>query len=108
MRIDGEPASDATFLEVLDRALLQRARAIISERLAATRAREEVLTRTRERLHADARELLAAGGAFGPDLLRLKEQPAAELFAASLEDAGIEGGRAAKPSQLIPFRGRLR
>ncbi|HLL21294.1 MAG TPA: chromosome partition protein MukB [Kofleriaceae bacterium] len=81
---------EATSLEVLDRLTLHRARMLVSERLATTRAREEELTRTRERLHADARELLAAGGPFDPDLLRLKDQLAAELFAVSFEDAGIE------------------
>jgi chromosome partition protein MukB len=62
----------------------------VGERLDAARRREDELTLTRERLHAEARELIAAGGPFDPELLRLKDQLAAELFATSFEEAGLE------------------
>jgi chromosome partition protein MukB len=81
---------EAVSLDVVDRAALDRARAIVGEQLKAAQKREEELTRTYERLHTEARELLAAGGPFEPDLLRLKDTLAAELLAASFEDVGTE------------------
>jgi len=85
---------DALALAVVDRDGLDRARAVVAERLGAARQRETALTQAWERLHAEAHELLAAGGPFDAELLRLKDQLAAELFAASFEDAGLdEAGR---------------
>ena len=43
-----------------------------------------------EVLHAAARELLAAGGPFDPELVTLRDQLGADLFAANFEDAGLE------------------
>ncbi|MGO8996298.1 MAG: chromosome partition protein MukB [Polyangiaceae bacterium] len=81
---------DAASLPLVDRAALDRARAFVGEQLDAARKREDELTRAREQLHAEARELLAAGGPFDPELLRLKDQLAADLFAASFEDVGLD------------------
>jgi len=81
---------DATAIPLVDRESLDRARALVGERLDAARTRESELARLLERLHSDARELLAAGGPFDPELLRLKDQLAAELFAGSFEDAGLD------------------
>jgi chromosome partition protein MukB len=81
---------EAASLPLVDRAGLDRARAFVGERLEAARRREDALTHMREQLQAEARELLAAGGPFDPELLRLKDQLAAELFAAGFEDAGLE------------------
>lgn len=81
---------DATALSCADREGLDRARAHVGERLDAARKREAELARLLERLHTEARELLAAGGPFDPELLRLKDQLAAELVATSFEDAGLD------------------
>ncbi len=75
---------------VEDRAALDQARELVSARLAASRTREQELRGSHERLHAEARELLAAGGPFEPDLLRLKDQLSADLLAARFEDVGLE------------------
>jgi chromosome partition protein MukB len=80
----------AVSLDVVDRAALDRARALVGEQIKVTQKREEELVSARERLHTGARELIAAGGPFEPDLLRLKDALAAELLAASFEDVGIE------------------
>ena len=81
---------EAVAFHVQDRAALARARTLVSERLDASRKQEGELTQTRERLHAEARELVAAGGPFDPELLRIKDVLAAELLATSFEDAGID------------------
>ncbi len=75
---------------VQDRAALDQARELVSALLAASRLREQELRGSSECLHAEARDLLAAGGPFEPDLLRLKDQLSADLFAASFEDVGLE------------------
>lgn len=81
---------DVVSLPVVDRVGLDRVRAVVSERLDAVRKREAELAQARERLHADARDLLASGGPFDPELLRLKDQLAAELFVASFDDVEID------------------
>jgi chromosome partition protein MukB len=81
---------DATAIPLVDREGLDRARALVGERLDAARKRETEHARILERAHAEVRELLAAGGPFDPELLRLKDQLAAELLAASFEDAGLD------------------
>jgi chromosome partition protein MukB len=81
---------DAVSLPVVDRAGLDRVRSVVIERFDAARKREAELAQARERLQADARDLLASGGPFDPELLRLKDQLAAELFVASLDDVEID------------------
>lgn len=81
---------DATAMSLVDRAGLDRIRALVAERLVATRALEAEFATDLERLHAEARELLAAGGPFDPELLRLKDQLGAELVATRFEDAGLD------------------
>ena len=81
---------DATAMPLVDREDLDRARALVGERLAAARTREAERACDLERLHAEARELLSAGGPFDPELLRLKDQLAAELVATRFEDVGID------------------
>ncbi|MBY0401633.1 chromosome partition protein MukB, partial [Myxococcota bacterium] len=82
--------ADATGLTLVDRESLDRARALVHERLDAAREREAEDARVLERLHAEARELLAAGGPFDPELLRLRDQLGAELVASRFEDAGLD------------------
>ena len=81
---------DAVLFPVADRTSLDRAREELANELTATRTRENELVAKRERLLAEARELLAAGGPFEPDLLRLKDDLAADLVAESFEEVGLE------------------
>ena len=69
---------------------LQAAREFVARRLAQVRVSESELIEKRERLHSEARELLAAGGPFDPELLRLKDSLGAELLAGAFEDAALE------------------
>jgi len=80
--------------QLADRADLDAARAEISARLEASRRHESELAQTRENLIQEARDLLAAGGPFAPELLRLRDELAADLFAAGFENAEI--GEAAR------------
>lgn len=82
--------SGAVPFPVVDRPTLERARALVSERLAAAKSSEEELAHMRERLLSEARELLAAEGPFNPELLRLKDELNADFLAARFEDVGIE------------------
>jgi chromosome partition protein MukB len=75
---------------LVDRSSLDRTRSVIGDELAAARKSEEALREAHERLMHEARELLAAGGPFEPDLLRLKDQLGADLVAASFEDVGLD------------------
>src|SRR5882672_8770250 len=74
---------------VLDRASLDTARGTVAERLASIRQAEEATLETQERLIREARELIAAGGPFALELLRLKDQIGADLVAGSFEDIGL-------------------
>jgi len=69
---------------------LQAAREIVVQHLTQVRASESERVQRREDLQAAARELLAAGGPFDPDLLRLKDALGAELLAGAFEDASLE------------------
>ena len=69
---------------------LQAARELVAKHLTQVRARESGLIERRERLQSEARELLAAGGPFDPELLRLKDALGAELLAGVFEDASLE------------------
>ncbi|WP_407653913.1 hypothetical protein [Archangium lipolyticum] len=72
---------------LVDRSSLERARVSVGARLAAAEAREEELTRTRERLHASfsPQEVRSDQNSFGSGL-----NLAAELLATRFGDAGIE------------------
>ncbi|HSJ97156.1 MAG TPA: SbcC/MukB-like Walker B domain-containing protein, partial [Myxococcota bacterium] len=72
------------------RAGLERARRAIAAELGERHDREAELRELGERRTREARELLAAGGPFEPELLRLKDRLGAELLAASFEDASVE------------------
>lgn len=74
---------------VLDRASLNTARGAVAERLASVRQAEEATHENRERLIHEARELIAAGGPFAPELLRLKDQLGADLVAGRFDDIGL-------------------
>ncbi|HTX23229.1 MAG TPA: chromosome partition protein MukB [Steroidobacteraceae bacterium] len=74
---------------VTDRASLDGARASINTVLASVRQAEDSMRIDQERLVREARELLAAGGPFAPELLRLKDQLGADLVAGSFEDVGL-------------------
>ena len=69
---------------------LQAARELVAQRLPQVSARESELIERRESLQSEARELLAAGGPFDPELLRLKDSLGAELLAGAFEDASLE------------------
>jgi len=69
---------------------LQAAREIVVQQLTRVKASESELVERRESLHSAARELLAAGGPFDPELLRLKDALGAELLAGAFEDASVE------------------
>ena len=69
---------------------LQAARELVAQQLTHVRARESEFTEKRESLQSEARELLAAGGPFDPELLRLKDALGAELLAGAFEDASLE------------------
>ncbi|MBN2885455.1 MAG: chromosome partition protein MukB, partial [Chromatiaceae bacterium] len=69
---------------------LQAAREMVAQHLRRARASESELVERRESLQSVARELLAAGGPFDPELLRLKDVLGAELLAGAFEDASVE------------------
>ena len=69
---------------------LQAAREIVVQQLTRVKASESELVDRRESLQSAARELLAAGGPFDPELLRLKDALGAELLAGAFEDASVE------------------
>jgi chromosome partition protein MukB len=69
---------------------LQAAREIVVQQLAGVKASESELVERRESLNSAARELLAAGGPFDAELLRLKDALGAELLAGAFEDASVE------------------
>jgi chromosome partition protein MukB len=69
---------------------LQAARERLAQTLLHARAGESALVDSRERLQSAARELLAAGGPFDAELLRLKDDLGADLLAGAFEDASVE------------------
>ena len=73
-----------------NRASLDAARAELGQRLASMRRAESDAREAQERLLQEARELVAAGGPFPPELLKLKEQLGAELVAGSFDDVGVD------------------
>jgi len=76
------------------RATLGAARGTLSGHLTAARIAEDAVREEREALLQQARDLLAQGGPFSPDLLKLKDHLGADLVAGSFEDVGLgEAGR---------------
>ncbi|MDE0456244.1 MAG: chromosome partition protein MukB [Chromatiales bacterium] len=69
---------------------LQAARQLVAQRVARVRARESEFIERRESLQSEARELLAAGGPFDPELMRLKDCLGAELLVGAFEDASLQ------------------
>lgn len=69
---------------------LKAAREIVVQQLTRVKASESELVERRESLQSAARELLAAGGPFDTELLRLKDALGAELLAGAFEDASVE------------------
>ena len=69
---------------------LKAAREMVVQHLTQVKASESELVERRESLQSAARELLAAGGPFDAELLRLKDALGAELLAGAFEDASVE------------------
>jgi chromosome partition protein MukB len=69
---------------------LKAAREMVVQHLTQVKASESELVERRESLRSAARELLAAGGPFDTELLRLKDALGAELLAGAFEDASVE------------------
>jgi len=69
---------------------LKAAREMVVQHLTQVKASESELVERRESLQSAARELLAAGGPFDMELLRLKDALGAELLAGAFEDASVE------------------
>ena len=69
---------------------LQAARELVAQHVARVTARESEFIERREGLQSEARELLAAGGPFDPELMRLKDCLGAELLAGAFEDASLQ------------------
>lgn len=69
---------------------LKAAREMVAQHLTQVKASESALVERRESLQSAARELLAAGGPFDAELLRLKDNLGAELLAGAFEDASVE------------------
>lgn len=74
---------------VADRATLDAARTAITEELACVRKAEDAVQHEQEDLVREARDLVAAGGPFPPELLRLKDHLAADLLAGTFDDVGL-------------------
>lgn len=73
---------------------LDAARNAIGAALSAARKAEETMQEKQEQLVREARDLLAAGGPFTPELLHLRDELGAELMATSFEDVSLhEAGR---------------
>lgn len=75
---------------VIDRAGLDAARAALAGQLAAAQRAEERTREAQEALLRQSRELLAAGGPFAPELLRLRDQLGADLVASGFEEVGLD------------------
>lgn len=79
---------------MVDRASLEAARSTVGDSLTSIYRAEETTYERQEALVREARELIAAGGSFTPELLRLKDLLGAEVVAGSFEDAAVsEAGR---------------
>ncbi len=74
---------------VADRLTLNTARAALAEELACGRKAEDAVQHEQEGFVREARDLVAAGGPFPPELLRLKDQLAADLLAGTFDDVAL-------------------
>lgn len=72
------------------RATLDAARATLDGQRAAARKADDAAREEHEALLRQARDLLAQGGPFAPELLKLKDQLGAEFVAGSFEDVGLD------------------
>lgn len=75
---------------IADRPKLLDARKLVYQRWSKARDKLSSLTDQRETLLSEARELVAAGGPFDSELLRVKDELGAELLATSYEDVSID------------------
>jgi len=75
---------------VESRATLDAARTTLDVKLAAARKTEDAAREEHEALLRQARDLLAQGGPFAPELLTLKDHLGAELVAGNFEDVGLD------------------
>ncbi len=76
-------------LAVEDGPSLAAARATLADQLATARKSEAETREVHERLLRQARELLAAGGSFPPELLELRDLLGADLVAAQFEEVEL-------------------
>lgn len=72
-----------------NRADLDSARAALANEFSEIRGNEVATQSERERLIHESRMLLASGGPFPAELLRLRDQMGADLLAASFDDVGL-------------------
>lgn len=79
-------ADIAKRLGVVDQVGLDAARQSLVERQAVARRHEDTLRLDGDRLLREARDLLAAGGPFPPELIAMKDKLEAELVASLFED----------------------
>jgi chromosome partition protein MukB len=79
---------------VVDRASLDAARGGLAEQLATARKAEELSREWQERLLGEARELLARGGPFAPELLAIRDQLGAQLVAGGFDDVDLDAAGA--------------
>jgi chromosome partition protein MukB len=75
---------------VNSRPTLDAARSTLDGQLTAARRAADAVREEREALLQQARDLLAQGGPFSPDLLKLKDYLGADLVAGSFEDVGLD------------------
>lgn len=82
--------AEAVEQPVDSRSSLDEARAALAVWLDSARRCEEQLHEATEHALREARQLLASGGPFPAELLRLRDQVGAELVAESFENVGLE------------------
>lgn len=75
---------------ITSRGQLQDARRLLSERWDEAKESRAALIECREGLLSQARELLAAGGPFDAELLRIKDALGAELLASAFEEIPLD------------------
>lgn len=85
-----ERLESASGVDIGDATSLARARASVADDLRRVQSRETELSEAAERLHAESRALLAAGGPFSDDLLRVKDELGADLVAERFDDVTVE------------------
>jgi chromosome partition protein MukB len=93
---------EAAGVPVVDRVSLESARGTIASRLDAARSEERIARGSQEAFLAEERLLLASGGPFPAELLRLKDRLGADLVAAAFEDVAV-GEAGALEARLGPL-----